>query len=65
MKSKMPQTPVDSLVPKPTPKEKKDINQMEESKTVEGRRNRIEIKDEEEQIGVGLGFRLFLLERTL
>ena len=36
---------VNNLVPEPTPKEKRDTNKMEESKTTADRRNLIEIKD--------------------
>ena len=41
-------TLVNNLIPKPIPKEKKDTTKMEDSKTAEDRRNRIEIKDEDE-----------------
>ena len=43
-------TIVNNLIPKPTPKEKKDTNKMEESKTAEDRRDLIEIKDEEDKL---------------
>ena len=43
-------TLVNNLVPKPTPKEKKDTNKMEESKTAGDRRDLIEIKDEEDEL---------------
>ena len=39
---------VNNLIPKPTPKEKKDTNTTEESRTAENRRDLIEIKDEED-----------------
>ena len=41
---------VNNLIPKPISKEKKDTNKMEESKTAEDRRNRIEIKDKEDEL---------------
>ena len=41
---------VNNLVPKPTPKEKKNTNKMEESKTAEDRKDLIEIKDEEVEL---------------
>ena len=43
-------TLVNNLIPKPIPKEKKDAKKMEESKTAEDKRNRIEIKDEEDEL---------------
>ena len=36
-------TLVNNLLPRPTPEENKDTNKMEESKTVEDKRHRIEI----------------------
>ena len=58
-------TLVNNLIPRPSSKENKDTNKMKESKTAEDKRDRIEIKDKEDELRVRLGFRLFLLERTL
>ena len=43
-------TLVNNLIPRPTSEENKDTNKMEESKTAEDKRNRIEIKDEEDEL---------------
>ena len=43
-------TVVNNLVPEPTPKEKKDTNKIEESKTTEDRREVIEMTDEEDDL---------------
>ena len=42
-------TLVNNLIPRPTSEENKDTNKMEESKTAEDKRNRIEIKDKEDE----------------
>ena len=49
MKRKVP-TLVNNLIPRPTSEENKDTNKMEESKTSEDKRNRIEIKDKENEL---------------
>ena len=43
-------TLVNYLIPRPTPKGEKDTNKTDESKTAEDRRNRIEIRDEEDEL---------------
>ena len=43
-------TLVNNLIPRPTSEENKDTNKMEESKTAEDKRNRIEIKDKEDEL---------------
>ena len=43
-------TLVNILLPRPTSEENKDTNKMEESKTAEDKRNRIEIKDKEDEL---------------
>ena len=43
-------TLVNNLIPRPTFDENKDTNKMEESKTEEDKRNRIEIKDKEDEL---------------
>ena len=43
-------TLVNNLLPRSTSEENKDTNKMEESKTAEDKRNRIEIKDNEDEL---------------
>ena len=43
-------TLVNNLIPRPTSEENKDTNEMEESKTAEDKRNRIEIKNKEDEL---------------
>ena len=43
-------TLVNNLIPRPTSEENKDTNKMKESKTAEDKRNRIEIKDNEDEL---------------
>ena len=41
---------VDNLVPKPTPKERRDTSKTEENKTTADMRNLIEIRDKEDEL---------------
>ena len=43
-------TLVNNLIPRPTSEENKGTNKMGESKTAEDKRNRIEIKDKEDEL---------------
>ena len=43
-------TLVSNVIPRQTSEENKDTNKMEESKTAEDKRNKIEIKDKEDEL---------------